>query len=149
MNRAETAVATFKSGFNCSQAVLSVFCEEPGLDRETSARIACGFGGGIGHLGETCGAVTGAVMAMGLKRGMSVKGSTYKSNMVVYALAGELAREFTSRNRSIKCRDLLGFDISDKEAYDEARRKGTFYSVCPKYVSDAVEILENLLLLHS
>ena len=65
MNRAETAVATFKGGFNCSQAVLSVFCEELGLDKETAARIAGGFGGGIGHLGETCGAVTGAIMAMG------------------------------------------------------------------------------------
>ena len=72
-------------------------------------------------------------------------GSTYKSNMLIYGLAGDLAREFTRRNRSIKCRDLLGFDISDKEAYDEARKKGVFYSVCTKYVSDAVEILESLI----
>jgi C_GCAxxG_C_C family probable redox protein len=144
-SKSEEAIATFKGGFNCSQSVLSVFCEEMGLDKETAAKIASGFGGGIAHMGETCGAVSGAIMAISLKRGMSLAGKPYLSNDVVYGLTGDFTKEFIKRNGSLKCRDLLGVDLNDKEAYAEARKKGLFYSVCPKYVSDAVEILGGLL----
>jgi C_GCAxxG_C_C family probable redox protein len=141
---AEIAVATFKSGFNCSQSVLSVFCEKLGLDRGTAAKMASGFGGGIGHMAKTCGAVTGAIMVIGLKSGMSMEDSPYKSNKLVYALVNSFVAEFVERNHSIECRELLGCDISDKDTYDEARKKGLFFSVCPKYVSDAVDILESM-----
>jgi C_GCAxxG_C_C family probable redox protein len=144
-NKSEQAVATFKAGFNCSQAVLSAFCEELGLERGEGEKIASGFGGGIGHMAETCGAVTGAIMAIGLKRGMSVEGSPNKSNQQVYSLVTDFVREFTKRNNSIKCRDLLGVDFNDEEAYRQARQKGLFYTVCTKYVNDAVEIVESLL----
>lgn len=141
---ADIAVATFKGGFNCSQAVLSAFCKELGLDRETADRIACGFGGGIGHMGETCGAVTGAVMAISLKKGMSVPGSPYKSNQLVYSLINDFISEFRKSNPSIKCYDLLGVDFNDEDAYREARKKGVFFEICPKYVKDAVEIVESM-----
>jgi len=144
MSKADMAIETFKQGFNCSQAVLSVFTEELGLDREAAARIASGFGGGIGHMAETCGAVTGAIMVIGLKKGMSIDGNTYKSNLLVYALVNDFVKKFTNHNRSIKCHDLLGVDFNDQEAYREARNKGLFYTVCTKLVSDAVEIVEGI-----
>jgi len=145
MSKADKAVETFKSDFNCSQAVLSVFCEELGLDKQAAARIASGFGGGIGHLGKTCGAVTGAVMAISLKKGMSLPESISKSNQLVYDLVGQFAEKFIERNRSSECRDLLGMDIGDPEAYKEARRQNLFYTVCTKYVHDAAEIAEEMI----
>ncbi|MBN1376465.1 MAG: C_GCAxxG_C_C family protein [Dehalococcoidia bacterium] len=145
MTRAETAVDTFRKGFNCSQAVLSAFCSELGLERPISDRIASGFGGGIGHLAETCGAVTEAVMVIGLKKGMFIPDHPSRSNKLGYELVNSFATEFIKRNNSIKCCDLLGCDISDPEMYLKASQEGRFYNICPKYVSYAVEILENLL----
>ena len=65
------AELSFKNGFNCSQSVFSTFAPELGLDKETALKIADGFGAGMGYSAETCGAVTGAFMAIGLKYGRS------------------------------------------------------------------------------
>lgn len=144
MSKKAAAVETFGKGFNCSQAVLSVFCEELGLDSRTAARIASGFGGGIGHMAETCGAVTGAVMVISLKKGMTIPDHPFKSNQLVYATIDPFIKEFIKRNKSVKCRDLLGCDISDNETLLKARENGLFQTICPKLVSDAVEIIEGL-----
>ncbi len=69
MNQSERAIAYFKEGFNCSQAVFAAFAPQSGLEREMALRIAGTFGGGMGRLGEVCGAVTGALMALGLQYG--------------------------------------------------------------------------------
>ena len=144
MDRADKASATFTSGYNCSEAVLLAFSEELGLDKDAAVKIASGFGGGIGHMAETCGAVTGAVMVIGLKHGLSIKDNVYKSNHVVYAIVEEFIKEFLKRHPSIKCKDLLGVDFHDEAAYKEAVKKGVFYEVCPDFVADAVEILDNM-----
>ncbi len=66
MSRIENAVSRFAEGYNCSQAVLSAYAEQLGVDGETALKIAAGFGGGLGRMAETCGAVTGAFMVLGL-----------------------------------------------------------------------------------
>ncbi len=62
MDRVETALLRFKEGFSCSQAILSTYGEEVGLARILGLKLAEGFGGGMGRMAETCGAVTGAFM---------------------------------------------------------------------------------------
>jgi len=143
MSKAEEAVTTFKKGCNCSQAVFSVFAGEFGLDEITALKIASGFGGGIGHMGQTCGAVTGAILVIGLKSGMSLE-KTHESNQKVYDIIGRLVDEFKKRNRSVICWDLVGVDFGNAEAYREARKRDVFYSVCPKFISDAVQIVEEI-----
>ena len=69
MSRVERAVRRFAEGFNCSQAILSAYAEHFGLEEETAMKVAAGFGGGMGRLGRTCGAVTGAFMETRLTRG--------------------------------------------------------------------------------
>jgi C_GCAxxG_C_C family probable redox protein len=145
MNKADIAVTTFKKGFNCAQAVLSAFNKELGLDDQAAARIASGFGGGICHMAETCGAVTGAIMVIGLKKGMSIQDSPFNSNQVVYASFDPFVKEFVKRNKSVKCRELLGCDISDHETLLKARKDGIFQTLCPSFVHDAVEIVEKLI----
>jgi C_GCAxxG_C_C family probable redox protein len=145
MNKADSAVATFGKGFNCSQAVLSAFNKDLGLDDQAAAKIASGFGGGIGHMAETCGAVTGAIMVIGLKNGMSIQASPFKSNQAVYVVVDTFVKEFVKRNKSVKCRELLGCDISDHATLLKARQDGIFQTVCPKFVHDAVEILEGII----
>jgi C_GCAxxG_C_C family probable redox protein len=143
MSKTDEAVSIFKSGCNCSQAVLSVFAREYGLDEMTILKIASGFGGGIGHMGQTCGAVTGAVIAIGLKSGMSLE-KTHESNQKTYDIIGRMVDEFKKRNGTVICQELFGVDFNDAEAYRKARKEGRFYSVCPKFISDAVQIVEDI-----
>ena len=74
MTSVERAVSCFEKGFSCSQAVFSTYAEHSGLDHETALRIAGGFGG-MGRMGETCGALSGAFMVIGLKYGSTVCGN--------------------------------------------------------------------------
>lgn len=56
------------SKFNCAQTVFSLFAEDLEIDEKTALKIASGFGGGMA-CAETCGAVTGAYMVIGMKHG--------------------------------------------------------------------------------
>jgi C_GCAxxG_C_C family probable redox protein len=69
MTKPDDAAAYFNEGFSCSQAVVSSFSEDLGFDKETARKISCGFGAGMARTGNICGAVTGAMMVIGLKYG--------------------------------------------------------------------------------
>ncbi len=142
--KSEQASRKFRMGFNCSQAVLSVYAEEFGLCRETALKIACGFGGGMGRMALTCGAVTGAFMVIGLKYG-NVDANEKEIKEKTYGLVREFARRFEKRNGSSICRELLGCDISGPEGLRNAKDNGLFASVCPGLVQDAIGILEEML----
>jgi len=144
MSRSDDAVTTFSKGFNCTQAVLSRFSVEFGLDRVTAYRVASAFGGGMGHMGYTCGSVTGAVMVIGLKYGLTVADGS-QSHWEAFSAVREFVEEFTRRNGSIVCNDLLGFNIDDRAKFREAMKQGIPQKICPKLVRDAVEITEGLL----
>ena len=144
MNQSERAVACFKEGFSCSQAVFSTFALQMGLERELALKVAGPFGGGMGRLGEVCGAVTGALMALGLKYGC-VDAQNAEGKEEAYRLARELADQFKTRRGSILCRELLGCDISTPEGRSQAREKGLFANLCPQLVRDAAEIVEQML----
>jgi C_GCAxxG_C_C family probable redox protein len=144
MDRAEQALARFREGFNCAQALVSTYSEDFGVDRLAALRIAGPFGGGIAHKGETCGAVTGALMVLGLRYGNEAAGDE-RSRDEAYSQAGEFLRRFESRNRTVICRELLDCDIGTPEGMKLARETKLFYKVCPKYVRDAVEIIEEML----
>lgn len=144
MKRSECAEHCFLNGFNCAQAVFSTYCNELGLETEMALRIAGSFGGGMGHIGETCGAVTGAFMLIGLKYGkVRVEDNTAKEK--TYALVQEFTRKFVEIHGSVKCKELLGCDISIQEEMQQAREKQLFTTICPKLVKDSSEIVEELL----
>jgi C_GCAxxG_C_C family probable redox protein len=138
------ACARFEEGFSCSQAVFSAYAEHLGLDRETALKISGGFGGGMGRMAQTCGAVTGAFMAIGLKYG-AVETDDQEAKDKTYALIREFADRFKSRHGSITCQELLGCDISKPENMEMAREQGLFKATCPGLVRDAAEILEEIL----
>lgn len=71
----EEAIALYKKGFNCTQAVLTVFSDDLQIDREMSLKISTGFGGGLRN-GELCGSVSGALMVLGMKDGHYIKGDS-------------------------------------------------------------------------
>jgi len=144
MSRAdEAATLVADSKMNCAQAVLSVFCEELGLDKATALRIALGFGAGMGRSGGVCGAVTGAYMVLGLRPYPELKTPVEKKEKV-YALVREFNRRFVELHRSIMCTDLIGYDLSTPDGLAGARSQKIFSTKCQKFVSDAVSILEEI-----
>src|SRR4030042_1184135 len=143
-DKIEKAVGCFREGFNCAQAVFFSYGGELGLDRETALRAAAGMGGGMGGLGEVCGAVTGAMMAIGLKHGHT-EAKDKETKAKTYAHVRDYAGRFRARNGSILCRELLGCDISTPEGLEQARQKGLFTERCPRFLRDAAELPHEVL----
>src|SRR5512133_1145099 len=123
MTKSEEAYQCFMSRFTCSAAVFSTFSGELGLDPAMAKKIACGFGAGVSKTGNICGAVSGAIMVIGLKYGKSETGDEAATEKT-RALVREFIREFTAENGSVNCTELLGFDLSDPEEYEKARQSG-------------------------
>ncbi|MBN2020596.1 MAG: C_GCAxxG_C_C family protein [Sedimentisphaerales bacterium] len=143
MSNADKAAGIFKEGFSCSMAMLSTYCEQFGLDKNLAYKVSSGFGGGM-HLDQTCGAVTGAFMVIGLKFGRT-RADDIEAKMKVAKMTNEFAKKFKARHGSIGCTALIGCNISTPQGFEEARKKNLFEQVCPKYVVSAAEILDEML----
>lgn len=137
--KSEKAKNLFASGFNCAQAVLGAFCCEYGLENETAFKVACGLGSGA-RSGELCGAVSGAVLVIGLKYGTSV--STGKE--LCNSKTEEFIKLFKENNKSIVCKDILGCDIATKQGREKAVEGKLFSTICSDMVESAVLTLESL-----
>jgi len=142
--KTEKAKELFKQGYNCSQAVLGVFCEELGMDFETAMKIACSFGGGMGRMREVCGTVSGMFMAAGLAFASASDSPIEKGEH--YKRIQELAKRFKDKNGSIICRELLE-GVETSTSPKPADRTETYYKKrpCIELVGDAVEIFEEYL----
>lgn len=141
----EKARNYFLEGYNCSQAVLLAYHEELGLDKDTAARLASSFGGGMGRLREVCGCVSGMLMAAGLMEGYSDP-SDQEAKKAHYALVQKLAKAFQEKNGSIICRELLGLDHKSDAPVPEARTKEYYKKrPCAELAADAAEILDEII----
>jgi C_GCAxxG_C_C family probable redox protein len=144
LSRAEEAKKQFEKGFLCAPAVLSTYSEQLGLEKALALKIACGFGAGIGRMGRTCGAVTGAVMVIGLKYGQ-VNLADEESRQRTFTLVKEFVDRFTALHGSIECKDLIGYDLSNSGELRLALESGVFQNKCPGFVYDSARILEEVL----
>jgi C_GCAxxG_C_C family probable redox protein len=145
MPKSEIAAATFRSGFSCSQAVFTAFVDGAGLDREAALKLSQAMGGGMAHLGFTCGAVTGAFLAIGLRHGRS-RAEDLAAKEKTYAVMTEFAQRFRARHgEDMTCPGLIGVDLGTPAGFQEAKDKNLFGTRCTVFVRDAAEILEDLL----
>lgn len=106
MKKEDIAIAKFKEGYNCSQSVVYSFAEKFNADKDIILKIANGFGGGMGRKQEVCGAVSGAIMVIGLKYGRGETG-TKEDTEITYAKVHELIDSFTKECKTINCKKLL------------------------------------------
>ena len=144
MSTVEDATACFEKGYNCSQAVLWAFAPGLGLEGDMALKVSAAFGGGMGLMGNTCGVVTGALMVLGLRYG-ATSAADRSAKQKTYELAREFIKRFEARNGTVICRELLGFDLGTAEGRKQAAAKNTHVNVCPRFVRDAAEILQEML----
>ena len=143
MERDRVALKRMLDDYNCSQAVLSVFGPVYGIDEGECVAIASAFGAGMGCSQQTCGAVTGALMALGLRhmgKGLSI----VEAKKEAYADARLFFQLFSEAHGSTICREILGWDITTEEGMKEAREKGLFREKCAEFVASAVRIVEEI-----
>jgi C_GCAxxG_C_C family probable redox protein len=136
MTNEEKAEALFRSGHNCAQAVLGAFAEETGLDPACAAKIACGLGGGLARRRETCGAVSGAALVLGMRHG--------PDRAAVYGKVQDFCSRFEAVCGSTLCRDLLEGTGATALGAPEARTESYYRKrPCVELVKLAARLLAN------
>lgn len=147
MDRKLYAHELFLEGCNCSQAVFCAFCDLFGMEPDVALKLSSGFGGGMGRLRETCGAVTGMIMVASALYGYSeINDHTLKS--AHYRLVQDLCMKFQTEAGSISCRALLGLDGPSQP--ESPPRTAEFYRTrpCPQFIMLAAKILEDYIAEH-
>ncbi len=130
--------------YNCAQTAFCAFANKLGIDESTALRVSAAFGGGVARNGELCGAVTGALMAIGANYARPANGEP-PSKEAVYGAANEFINEFKRLHGSIICRELLEADISTPEGKEKAAQTDSHRKICPRFVSSAIDIAEKLI----
>jgi C_GCAxxG_C_C family probable redox protein len=145
MDREKKAIEYHRRKFNCSQSVLAVFSDEHGVRENECLKIATAFGGGMARQQYTCGAITGAMMVLGLRFGMGVN-DPEENKLKTYAKTRELFSEFKKLHGSTCCLDLLdGLNMNDPDDFKKIVDQKLIDVRCEKYISDAVLIAERLM----
>lgn len=142
MTHEEKALSYFRDKFHCSQSVLAAYSEEIGLTEEQALKIAYCLNSGM-RKGEVCGACSGALLVLGMKYGQCKK-DDLESRALANQKTVEFLEQFQAENGSYLCKDLLGCDISTEEGAQYAVEHNCFTEICPRMVSLAVKILEDI-----
>jgi len=129
--RIEETLEKHKKGYNCAQAVACTYCDLAGIDEELIFKLTEGFGAGMGSMGCTCGAVSGAIALAGMKNSKGSGNPTSKAE--TYQISKKILKKFEEMNGSVVCKELKGIDT-----------KKVLRS-CDGCIQDAAKIIEEIL----
>ncbi len=133
------ALRYFEGDYNCAQSVLKAILEKYDRYYDEGTASVAGLGGGVGLQGDVCGAVSGAVVALGVLNSRKIKDAK-KHKEETYASAAKFSYKFKKKFDTVICSQLTGINMTDTEARDEAIKSGAFRKLCPKFVEEAVRI---------
>ena len=143
MSRVERAKEYFLQGYACSQAVALAFADIVGMDERTIAKVTLPFGGGLGRLRLTCGALSGMAFVIGAV--FSESENTPENKTKVYAITQELSLKFKEEYGSLICQELLtGMNVVAQVGGEAEPRTQEYYKKrsCADMVAFTAEILE-------
>lgn len=134
----QAAVHLLKDGYMCSESIVMAFAEIMGIERDTAAKISCAFAGGMSQ-GRTCGAVSGAVMVIGLAYGSGLVRDPYAKDRC-FQLTQEFSARFKHIRHTLECHDILRMNHIDPENPNEMRtlREKT---LCADIVKESMTLL--------
>jgi C_GCAxxG_C_C family probable redox protein len=142
MNSVEKTMELCNQGLNCSQAIITAFGEPFGVDAKTAKNLGRPWGGGMGHLALTCGALTGAVAILGLARNDS---DEQQARQDAFESVRELFHRFEAKHGATACKDLLGADMSTAAGKKKINEEKLTSQFCPGIIRDTAEILADLM----
>ena len=146
MSRAEKAKAYFLEGYACSQAVMLAFADVCGLDETTIKKVMLPFGGGLGRLRLTCGALSGMAGVIGMV--FTTDEKTPENKKLVYAIVQELSAKFKAQFGSLLCGELLsGMNVPVEVGGVAETRSADYYKKrsCADMVAITAQITEEYL----
>jgi C_GCAxxG_C_C family probable redox protein len=143
-NPIQTANRHIEAGYGCAQTVLAAFAARYGLTEGEAHRIAACFGGGVGRSGQVCGAVSGALMVLGLHY-WDETAELAPTKERLYQLSGEFMDRFAALHGTTQCRELLGYTLRDPVQLEKAKADGLFTTRCPGYIRDSIALLEEFI----
>jgi|WetSurSiteA1Bulk_404760.scaffolds.fasta_scaffold130986_1 C_GCAxxG_C_C family probable redox protein len=142
--KAEKAINSFRSGLNCSQSVLNAYADEMKVDNEFALSVSCGFGGGMGRLQETCGAVTGAFMVFGVYNWKKFNDNKDRKEKT-YAMIQRFSKKFKSVHTVMDCKTLIGVDLNTDEGQKYVAENNLHEKVCERCIADAIAIVDEMI----
>ncbi|MBR2706045.1 MAG: C_GCAxxG_C_C family protein [Mogibacterium sp.] len=128
--RAEKAVAKYRNGYNCCQAVACVFADETGMDEAVLYKLGEGFGGGMGTAQGVCGAISGAAMIAGLVHSDGDIEHAGQTKAKTTRSSGTMQKKFVERAKRLICRDI------------KTGNDGKAFTSCPDCIRIAVGLVE-------
>jgi C_GCAxxG_C_C family probable redox protein len=144
MTRNDIAIHEFRGGLNCAQSVLSAYTSDLKIDKNVALSISTGFGSGMGRLQGTCGAVTGAFMAISVftcRKYDQINDRKSKSIEMIQVFN----EKFLKLHNSTDCKDLLGCNLRTPEGQEYHKIHNLKETVCEKCISNSVDILEEII----
>jgi len=139
----DKAIESFRGGLNCAQAVVTSFSDDLNFDKSTAEIISCGFGGGMGRLGGTCGAVTGSYMTLGIFNCGKFADNVSRKE-ATYVMVQEFSKKFNQIHGTTDCNSLLKCDLKTEEGHKYAKENNLFGTVCEKCITDSIKIVKLL-----
>ncbi|MCX6302863.1 MAG: C-GCAxxG-C-C family protein [Bacteroidia bacterium] len=139
----EKAIESFRAGLNCAQATVTAYSDDLNFDNELAARISCGFGGGMGRLQDTCGAVTGAFMVLGIYYCSKFTDNKDRKE-ATYSAIQKFADRFNSIHSTLNCKSLMNCSLNTEEGKKYIKDNNLHEKVCEKCIADAIMIVDEL-----
>ncbi len=129
MTRIDKAIKLKNENYNCAQAVFAAYADLFDIPEKAALQIPAGFGAGIGHTENICGAISGAIMLIGLKNYKNF--GTTEAKEKIYQLSAEFVEAFEDVHESDNCEVLL--DLKEMKNIE-----------CSEYIKTACELLEKM-----
>ena len=140
----DRALATFRSGYNCAQAVLTAYSDDLDFDKNLGLSISCGFGGGMGKLQKTCGAVSGSFMVLSIYNS-NLYSDNHERKEKSYSMIQKFSKKFELIHGTTDCKSLINCDLSTEEGHLYAKENNLFQTICEKCITDSIRILKELI----
>lgn len=139
----DIAIQSFRSGMNCAQSVVTAYADLLKFDPDLAAGLSCGFGGGMGRLQQTCGALTGAFMVLGIHNSRLFSDRVELKNRT-YTQVREINEKFAQSQGATDCRSLLGCDLQTDEGMQYHKDTQQSKTICEKCIAASIEILDEI-----
>ncbi len=136
--RTGIAIAKLLEGYNCAQAVFYSFCDELQFDKDTTLKMACGFGAGMGRKEEVCGAVTGGIIVIGAKYGRGDNDDRTATEQT-YKKTRDLMDQFARKHSTYTCRKLRnGCELTTEEGQKHFKENDLLKNICAPWVQSVI-----------
>ncbi len=139
----EHAIKGFYNGLNCAQSVIYAYSEDLTINESDALQIAAGFGGGMGKMQDTCGAVTGAFMVLGLLNGKTISDNKQLKDHTNRNIQ-DFSEKFQQMHQTLYCRSLLKCDLTSDKGREYYNQHNLKSNICSQCIADAIDIVAEI-----